>query len=351
MEKVIYVFNKFYYSFIGDVLSTLKETDALYEKFESAKNSREKHSVTTHRLIERFVDGLKPDMFAASLENAPDMCTATPISGLRLVRKLTVADCVAGLKDIDMDMIKTYIFTFTILGYVYGKSLTNDDASDSDSENDDHNKDVVNNLCDNVLSCFKQIQNGEKPDTLNVGDENVVILINNLAKVLTPRTTESFKSIDPNMTSSTADMLQNSKIGSLAKEISEEIDLSQLNLDKPEDLLNPQNILGGGGNNVLTDIISKVGAKIHQKIDKGEIRHDELMSEAIGMLGMLGKGGDSTAATFLNNPMFKDVMKNMGSFSSMASMAQNSDKSKSSHVRDRLRKKLDAKSGKDGKLL
>ena len=63
--------------------------------------------------------------------------------------------------------------------------------------------------------------------------------------------------------------MENSSIGKLAKEISEE-----LNPDDLKDLENPSDLLGtlfggGGGNSKLSNIIGKVVSKVGDKIKDG----------------------------------------------------------------------------------
>jgi len=80
----------------------------------------------------------------------------------------------------------------------------------------------------------------------------------------------------------------NSGIGNLAKEISSEIDPTELeNLQNPQDLFSA--LLGGGGDaSGLSNIIQKVGDKLQDKMSKGQIDQDALMKEATSMMGLLG---------------------------------------------------------------
>ncbi len=89
--------------------------------------------------------------------------------------------------------------------------------------------------------------------------------------------------------SSAEQLLHNTKIGQLAKEISSEVDFSQLNVSKPEDLLNVNNLLGADG--PLSSMIGQVSSKIQQKLQTGELKHEELLSEAMGLLKTFDAGG------------------------------------------------------------
>lgn len=337
MDKLVYVFNKLYTNFIEDI-HAIVEGD-LHEKLQSVLDARESRTLSSHRYIERVVDQFvsSPSIVQDSIAS-DDVLEAGVVQKLRLVKKITVADIKSAVKKEDLDTVRSYVYIFILLGYLY-TVCKQDDSSD---EEDDQNTKSTIALIDASITAFKNIQGGNKADVSDiVADPVAASLLNHIARVIKPISDDDSSDDDSVPAAGAADMLKNTKIGSLAKEISEEIDLSSLKIEKPEDLLNPSNLMGG--NNVLTDIIGKVGSKIHQKIDKGEIKHEELMSEAINMLGMLGKGGDSGAASFLQNPLFKDVMKNMGNLSGLANMAKSSDKAKSASVRDRLRKKLDKK--------
>ncbi len=102
-------------------------------------------------------------------------------------------------------------------------------------------------------------------------------------------------------------LLRDSKIGQLAKEISSEVDFSKLNLSKPEDLLNVNNLLGGDG--PLSSMIGQVSSKIQQKLQTGELRHEELLSEAMGLL----KTFDSSGALggLLNPDLLRPLMSGL----------------------------------------
>jgi hypothetical protein len=105
------------------------------------------------------------------------------------------------------------------------------------------------------------------------------------------------------------------------------------------------------------------------KISKGELNQEDLMGEAMSMMGMLnsGKGGAGGLADMLkgmgglgglgglgdimNNPMFTEMMKmaKKGKTQTKNSNGQRSSKNGGPSTRDRLRKKLeDRKKQQDG---
>jgi len=128
--------------------------------------------------------------------------------------------------------------------------------------------------------------------------------------------------------------LGNSKIANLAKEISQDIDVSALKAENPEDMI--KNMLNfGSSNNVLGNIIQKVSTTLNDKISNGEIRHDELLGEAMSMMNMFGGEGNP----FMSNPLFSQMMKGMKS----GKAQMRTDVAKKADARDRLRKKLEAR--------
>ena len=83
------------------------------------------------------------------------------------------------------------------------------------------------------------------------------------------------------------DFLKNSMIGSLAKELSEEIKPEEFgDISNPGDLLN--NLFSGGADGKLGGIIGKVVNKLGTKLNSGELDEKKLMGEAGGLVQNLG---------------------------------------------------------------
>lgn len=83
------------------------------------------------------------------------------------------------------------------------------------------------------------------------------------------------------------DFLKNSMIGSLAKELSEEIKPEEFgDISNPGDLLN--NLFSGGADGKLGGIIGKVVSKLGTKLNSGELDEQKLMGEAGGLVQNLG---------------------------------------------------------------
>jgi hypothetical protein len=132
------------------------------------------------------------------------------------------------------------------------------------------------------------------------------------------------------------EFLNNTKIGELAKEISASIDMSKLNMDNPEEMLNMNNLMSGS-NNVLGDIIQTVGSKITQKIQSGELNQEDLMGEALNMMGSLNSSG--------HGDMMSQMMGMMGGM--MGGMGGGDmETPRNNKTRERLQRKLANKNAK-----
>jgi hypothetical protein len=191
-----------------------------------------------------------------------------------------------------------------------------------------------------VVSALSMIQNGESTGSMleEIMDDDIKSL---LVKISPLHKKTDTAGID--LGSMFGGIADGSKICNLAKEISEEIDISNLKIDKPEDIMKMMDF--SGSNNVMGDIIKKVSTKITDKISNGELKHDELLNEAMSMMGMMGKGlgGLGGLGDMLNNPMVSEIMKSMKKGKPMQTRT---DVVSKQDTRARLRKKLEERRNK-----
>jgi hypothetical protein len=136
--------------------------------------------------------------------------------------------------------------------------------------------------------------------------------------------------------------LFNGKIGSLARELAEEIsgdfsDIMDGEATSTNDVLkslmkNPKKIM---------DLMKKVGTKLDKKMSEGDISREELMKEASDMLSKMKDMG----GTEQFNEMFKNLAKNMGGMGKNAKLDTNAltRMTKQNATRERLLKKLEEK--------
>lgn len=194
-------------------------------------------------------------------------------------------------------------------------------------------------LFNQVLKLISHIQNDSAEydtDKEDLIDDDIKVMLD-LFKEYGSKTqvdiNKEKQSVDP---MSVFESLNSSKIANLAKEISKDIDLSGVNTEKPDEML--KNMFDfSGNNNMLGNIIQKVSTTLTDKISSGELRHDELIGEAMSMMNMFGGGGGKNPLA--SNPLFSQMMKSMKS--GKAGVKQ--DVLKKGDTRERLRRKLETR--------
>lgn len=135
----------------------------------------------------------------------------------------------------------------------------------------------------------------------------------------------------------------NGKIASIATEITRELEESDLLPDDPKELFNFAAL--GKGNNALANIVSKVGNKFKEKMESGDIKQEDLISEAMGFLGMFNTAGGPSSpgegGGGGGNEMFTNIMKMASSMMQQQTNPKTKSRTSSSiSTRDRLKKKL-----------
>lgn len=109
-------------------------------------------------------------------------------------------------------------------------------------------------------------------------------------------------------------------ISDIAQELTQELDLNSLDMGDPKNMNEAfSNLMGGNGQNNFFNLVTKVGEKIQNKVQKGEVNQGDLMKEAQKMMGGL------------KNPQ------------KMANIMKSKHQQTGGATRDRLRKKLEEK--------
>ena len=190
-------------------------------------------------------------------------------------------------KDIDektRENIWKYLQTLIVLG----KKVIGDD-------------DEIEQLLDNF--------NNPEVENMKKETENMMDMLKNMTQTIPePQNTEN-------------NSFQGGIINDIAKELTSELNLDNLNIGEPKNMNEAfNNLLGGNNGGNFLDLINKVGAKIQNKVQSGSINQGDLMKEAQNMMGSL-KNPEKIA---------KEMMKNVNPHSGNS-------------TRDRLRKKLEEK--------
>jgi len=198
-------------------------------------------------------------------------------------------------KDIDnktRESIWKYLQTLVVLG----KKIVGDD--------------------DEIDTLLQNLNSEGKLENLKEETENMMEMLQNMNQMKqdpeeNPESTDNKNNANP---------FEGGLINDIAKELTNELNLDNLNIGEPQNMNEAfNNLLGGGNSGNFLNLINKVGEKIQNKVQSGSINQNDLMKEAQNMMGNL------------KNPeqMAKNMMKN------------------NNPTRDRLRKKLEKK--KQGK--
>lgn len=203
------------------------------------------------------------------------------------------------LTDNNKEKIWEYLQTLYILGETIinsSEKITNlvkkfkkinieNNDTDNTNNNDNTNEDI--NEDDELLKMFKNLSEETKNEVL---DENFI---------------------------------ENGIIGKLANELTEELDLNNLNLENSENVSDVfTNLVSSENSLKFMDLIQNVGQKIQTKVKNGEFNQDQLFNEAKRMMG-----------SFQNSD-------NMNLFNNLMNESKNTP---TNPTQERLRKKLEKK--------
>ena len=338
LKKIEYVFNKIALNLIKEV----KDKDVEFKK-----KLRKNYSVFDKKSeshIHYFIQQLDEKNIGKEQFTKPysdDILVNDNVMSLEILKEINVYDIIQIVSDKEKDVVKCYLYIFYMLTYLYSETTLIQENVDEDKINE---LDLLFGKCLKLINATQEVDMNVELD--NILDDDLKTLLENIyeSRNIIKESIMKYENEeldgneedDANPSLDTAyDYLHNSKIGALAKEISEDIDISKINVENPEQLLNIDSIFSGN-NNALGDIIGKVGTKIAGKIQNGEIKQDELMQEAFTMMSKLN-GTNS----FMEN-MMKNVMNNQQQFNPSPADGNNNFTRKSKK-QAQLRKRLEEK--------
>ena len=298
-DKIIYFFNKIFYDLLKDLNSVDNDVIKSYcsnikvKNLETSKHISLFHANITEELLQEFLITPTTTIFDNKL-----------VQDFFILKDLSFVKIKDNVPENFHTTLKHYMYCLVLITLIYRESLNEENAEDT------------NVLFTNVVDCIRKIQSKEPYSDIidSIYDKDVKTIINFVEEC----SSEIDSTIDDDII---PDMLKNSTIGSLAKEISEEIDFGEFSIEKPEDIMK---LMSG-------NIIGKVGEKIQKKMSSGEIKHEQLLAEAMSMLGNMGQTSD-----IFNNPFIKQML-------SGKNMKVDESKLKTMATRDRLKKKLGEK--------
>jgi hypothetical protein len=139
------------------------------------------------------------------------------------------------------------------------------------------------------------------------------------------------------------------KIGSLAKELAEEISKDVENLfgdGEGADVHTTQDLLKKMMKNPkkIMDLMKTIGGKIQEKMKSGDLTEEEIMKEAGELMGKMKEmGGKNGMGDF--GEMFKNLAKGMGGGKAKFNTGAFQKMSRQMEAKDRMRQKLEEKRG------
>jgi hypothetical protein len=318
-EKVIRTFNKFFGEFLKDVKTISEDlrsvVKANYKVID--KNSTEHLYLFKEEFDSEFIKKI-------SLNDVDGIATK------KVAKDITIGDLSKASSTKSLFIFK-YIYILSILVIVYNDMI---DSIDEESSN---------TLFIEVTKAIVVADKGEC-DFDNIIDEDIKSLLIQFAQRERLDQTQQKEKADSGF-SGIFDNIENSFIGNLAKEISEDINIDDLNIENPADILKMMDF-SSGNNNVVTDIVKKVTSKLQDKIGSGELDQNKLINEVMGMMGKMGGGGggggdanplSSLMSMMGNNPMMNEMMKNM----KKGNVNLNTSALKKNSTRERLKAKFE----------
>lgn len=302
LSKIQYVFNKI----LLNLLKEIKDKDPELKK--KIKKNYAVFDKSTDSHIHHFIDNLTDsDVFSQPYDEM-DIMQESSVSEMNIIKDISVQDIMDVVEEKENEVIKCYMYILYMLSDIFQKTK---ELSTEDEEG-------ITQMTDLFKKCMNLIK---KEDGLDFDEEIENIFDDSLCQIF-KNIFESRKSIkhslmkynneeldgnENTMNKNPFDFLQNSKIGKLAQEITEDIDLDSFNMKDPSELLNIDAIFSGKGNNVLGDIISKVGSKVASKISNGDLKQEDLFGEAMSMMGKMNmQGGNNFMEEMMKSAMKMD---------------------------------------------
>ena len=286
--KVVYAFNNYFYDFIKDLKQFCKGNDL----YKTIKENYTVKNMPTEDNMAYLMDQLNDKNIVQSIINDDNWEENTELGAIKIVKDVSIEDiCKVENYDNFRNVFVSYFLLFVVLGLLH-KDMNDDDAA-------------------SILHILGQCQNGDP-------DVDFESILNEDIKQIMQLIHSSNVSEEPKPLN---EILENSEIGNLAKEIAEDIDIEGLNIKDPMDLFKGEN------SKLIGDIVSKVSSKFNS----GELKQDKMMSEAMQFMNTMG-----------NNDMFKNIMSSMAGMQGMPGMPP-SGSHNAAGARARLSKKYASK--------
>ena len=347
-NKIVYVFNRFLIDFFKEI-----KKDSYFKL--AIKKNYKLIAKKSPKYINNFKDKITPfnDILCGENLDIEELCKNEDFKNTCIFKNIKIGKLINVYKDDDIKIVFSYLLILYLFLYLYEESviliemLNNEKAENVLSDNGEENSGESENgeensgESDNGEENSGESDNGEEnsgesdneskedieDDESNIDEVQLSKLLLNILTILNDidlknnidselndildddiknllLNIEKCKKSQINIDNNLDELIGDSKIGNLAKEISNSINLDSLNLENPEDLLNPANLFNENTGNILGNLVQQVGTSITDKISSGDINQEDLIKDAFSLMNRMQN-------TSSNNPVIGDMMKNM----------------------------------------
>jgi hypothetical protein len=285
-SKVTYAFNKIF----GNLLREIKEVnDTLHQ---SVKKNYKVIDKSSSDYLDTFWDAIGSKLLSS------DYILADDTTDVYIVRDILLRDVIGALRSKnDVTNVLNTVYTLAVFAYIV-KEVAHDD---------------INTYFDISLRALSAYQKGDREsydeEVSDVMDDNLKAIFDRIDFAGSEEEENADPAANATQDESLNDMFAkfgNSKICEIAKEVSKSIDMNDIKVDSPADIFKMLDF-SKGGNNVLGNIVQQVTSTISSKMSNGELKQEDLVQEAMSMMGSLG----NDKAGLFSNPLFASMMKNM----------------------------------------
>lgn len=301
--KTSFTFNRICINFLKDI----KNKDANLKK--KIKKNYKVYDKSSHTHIAHFWSKMEPvhDIIqtdSIAVENLPTYIDTQLLNNalfcdIYFLKGLQIGKLFEIFSD-EKPVILSYILTLYLFSYLY-------------SDINEDNYEDINILLQKTLSVIHSIDSENNissllEDILDDTIKNIIIIIKSLKiQMLDNEKPDSNINLD-----NYESLIENSKIGNLAKDIFSTIDLDKMNIDPNS---SPENIIGSifsGSNNIIGDLITQVGTNLNDKMQKGELNQQELMTDAFKLVGQFGSQNSGGGGNDFMADLMKNVVSSLG---------------------------------------
>tara|TARA_B100000035_G_scaffold315065_1_gene333725 strand:+ start:79 stop:1401 length:1323 start_codon:yes stop_codon:yes gene_type:complete len=316
-EKLLKNFTTLVVDFTKDLTNTFPEYNYLWKKYYDDDATED-----TYTILFDYCKKVYPERFFDILYQNNDIFeenNETNVYFLPNVSFRFLFNC-EGITENTKKAIWKYLqlVLFTVVNDVKDKSDFGESMNIFDGIEESDLQDKLKETMESIGEFFSSVENNEdlndeqkeKANDIKKDMEDMMNDFENLPNVEEMR--EKLKSSMPNIENLQDHLrgLFDGKIGSLAKEMAEEIADDFKDLIDENDVQNPQDVIKKLMKNPgkISELMKTVGSKLDTKMKNGEISKDELMKEATEMMGKMREMGQEGEL----NEMLKNMAKNMG---------------------------------------